>query len=225
MNMAGNGMQSDLFREAAPKKKPSKLPKLVAMLILAGIIGFYLFSGDEPSKIVAMPEASVPTTKSTVSPASSVIRLTSTSEPTPASKPPAVAISRVTQIPGGAARALIAEFKEKKGIADLQQIIKSAEKFKREAMLTDAYLLYFFAARQGDSAAALVLAKMNDPAYHSKQTSMMDQPDLVQAYKWYQQAARSGQAAAQKNLNDFRARMEQASAGNAEAKQLSLQWQ
>ena len=93
-------------------------------------------------------------------------------------------------------------------------------------MLADAHLLYFFAARQGYSAAAQALAKMHDPAYYSKQTSVMDGPDLAQAYKWYRQAAKGGQANAKKELNNFRAQVEQmAASGNVEAKQLSLLWQ
>jgi len=235
MNMADNGFQNDLFREVAPrKKKPNPLPKIIVMLVLAGAAGFYLFSDNEPTKIISMPkEAAVVTAES---PASSVIQPT----PAPASKPAAnetvVATPKTTpkaksrveikQRPGALARALIAEFRAKKGPANLKQIVKSAAAFKTEGKYTDAYLLYFFAAREGYGPAAQVLARMYDPAHYSKQASLLDQPDLVQAYKWYRQAARSGQAAAQSELNDFRARMEQlATGGNIEAKQLVLQWQ
>jgi len=234
MNMADNGFQNDLFREVAPrKKKPNPLPKIIVMLVLAGVAGFYLFSDNEPTKIISMPKESAAIAES---PASSVIQPAPASALKPAASRPVAAVPKTTpkakskiearQNPGDSARAVVAEFRAKKGAANLKQIVKSAEAFKAKGKYTDAYLLYFFAAREGYAPAAQVLARMYDPAHYSKQTSMLDQPDLVQAYKWYRQAARGGQAAAQRELNDFRARMEQlAAGGSAEAKQLALQWQ
>lgn len=223
--MADNGLQNDLYREVSPKKRqPSPLPKIIVMLVLAGVIGFYLFSGSEPARIVSMPEGVAPAVTAT-SPASSVIRPASESKPVAA--PPVVKSAiQAKQNPGDSARVLIAEFRAKKGSADLKQIITSADEFSAKGMQADAYLLYFFAARRGESRAAQVLAKMHDPAYHSTQNRVLDQPDLVQAYKWYRQAARGGQASAQKELNSFRAQVEQlAAGGDTEAKQLLLQWQ
>lgn len=235
MNTADNGLQSDLYREVAPKKKkPGPLPKIVVVVVLVGIAGFYLFSDNEPAKIISMPEGAAPATK-TEDATSSVIRPAPAGTSAPiegavdtASKAKSRVRSTIParQNPGNSARKLIAGFKAKKGIAILKQAIESADKFQAKGMYTDAYLLYFFAARGGDNSAAQVLAKMHDPVYHSKQTSMLDQPDLVQAYKWYQRAARGGQATTQNDLNDFRARVEQMAAGDdSEAKQLSLQWQ
>ena len=223
--MADNGLQNDLYREVSPKKRqPSPLPKIIVMLVLAGVIGFYLFSGSEPARIVSMPERAAPAVTAT-SPASSVIRPASESKPV-AALPVAKSAIQARQNPGDSARVLIAEFRAKKGSADLKQIITSADEFSAKGMQADAYLLYFFAARRGESRAAQVLAKMHDPAYHSTQNRVLDQPDLVQAYKWYRQAARGGQASAQKELNSFRAQVEQlAAGGDTEAKQLLLQWQ
>jgi len=224
MNMADNGLQNDLYREVSPKKRqPSPLPKIIiVMLILAGV-GFYLFSDSEPARIVSMPEAAAPAVTATSS-TSSVIRPASESKPV-AAPPKARSAIQARQNPGDSARALIAEFRAKKGSADLKQILTSADEFSAKGMQADAYLLYFFAARRGDGRAAQVLAKMHDPAYHSTQDSMLDQPDLVQAYKWYRQAARGGQASAQNELNSFRAQVERlAASGDTEAKQLLLQW-
>ena len=50
MNTVDNDVQSDLLREVAPKKKPSALPKIIVMLLLAGVVGFYLFLANEPAK-------------------------------------------------------------------------------------------------------------------------------------------------------------------------------
>ncbi len=234
MNMADNGFQNDLFREVAPrKKKPNPLPKIIVMLVLAGVAGFYLFSDNEPTKIISMPKKTAAIVES---PAPSIIQPAPVSASKPALNEPVAAAPKTTpkaessvavrQRPGASARALIAEFRAKKGPANLKQIAKSAAAFKAKGRYTDAYLLYFFAAREGYVPAAQILARMYDPAHYSKQTSILDQPDLVQAYKWYRQAARGGQATAQRELNDFRARMEQrAAGGSAEAKQLALQWQ
>ncbi len=225
MNMADNGLQNDLYREAAPKKrKASPLPKIIVMLTLAGVVGFYLFSGNESARIINMPEGAAP--------ASSVIQPTPASESAPQAKAPVATPSEARSAiqprekPGDLARALIAGVRAKKGPADLKRIMESADGFRAKGMQADAYLLYFFAARRGESRAAQVLAKMHDPAYHSVQESILDQPDLVQAYKWYRQAARGGQPSAQRALNSFRAQVEQlAAAGDREAKQLYLQWQ
>ncbi|MCF6355403.1 MAG: hypothetical protein L3J26_09965 [Candidatus Polarisedimenticolaceae bacterium] len=223
--MADNGLQNDLYREVSPKKRqPGPLPKMIVMLVLAGVVGFYLFSGSEPARIVSMPEGVAPAV-TTTSPAPSVIRPASESKPV-AAAPAANAAIQARQNPGDSARALIAEFRAKKGPTDLKQIMTSADEFSAKGMQADAYLLYFFAARRGESLAAQVLAKMHDPAYYSTQNSVLDQPDLVQAYKWYRQAARGGQASAQNELNSFRAQVEQlAAGGDTEAKQLLLQWQ
>jgi len=235
MNMADKGLQGDLFNEVTQKKtKPNPLPKIIVMLALAGIIGFFMFYENEPAKIVSIPKATTPAANRAESTASSIIQPAPGSKLKPIVRKPAApqaqptvnSAKEATQPPGNSARALITEFKAKKGTTDLKQIVKSAERFKAKGMLADAHLLYFFAAKRGDSSAALVLAKMNDPAHHSQQSSVMDQPDLVQAYKWYQQAARSGKTSHQKDLNDFRTRMEQkAASGDIAAKQLSLQWQ
>ncbi len=234
MNTADKGLQNDLYREVAPKKKkPGPLPWIIVVIVLAVVVGFYLFS-DKPTKAINMPEATAPAAKGG-SAASSVIQpapvaTSATSEgaadTTSKARPRVKSTIQPRQNPGDSARKLIAGFRAKKGAANLKQAIESADRFQAKGMLTDAYLLYFFAARGGDNHAAQVLAKIHDPAYHSRQTSMLDQPDLVQAYKWYRQAARGGQAAVQNDLNDFRARVEQMAAnGNREAKQLSLQWQ
>ncbi len=234
MNTVNNDLQSDLLREVAPKKKSSALPKIIVIAILAltGITSFYLFYNSAPVKIVNIPKATTPSTKAIVSPTSNtiqpapIIRLAPTAKIPVSAAPKTEPTTKITPPPGDLARVVIAEFKKKKGPTNLQQLLKSANEFSTKAMHADAYLLYFFAAKQGSSSAALVLAKMHDPAHYSQQTSMMDQPDLVQAYKWYQQAARGGQATAQKALNNFRAQVEQmATNGYAEAKELYLQWQ
>jgi len=233
MNMADNDSQNDLLREVAPKKKkPSALPKIIVMLLLAGAVGLYLFPADEPAKIVDIPKVTAPAEEMAVDSESSAVQPASESESV--AHAPAILIpksevdsaAKIIRTPGSSARAIIAKSKEAKEPVNLKQIFNSAQEFKAKSMLADAHLLYFFAARQGHSAAAQALAKMHDPAHYSKQTSVMDGPDLVQAYKWYRKAAKGDHSAARKELNNFRTQVEQmAASGNSEAKQLSLQWQ
>jgi hypothetical protein len=100
-----------------------------------------------------------------------------------------------------------------------------AEEQRSAGRLTDAYLLYFFAARHGNADAALELGTQADPAYYSVGTSNLDAPDAGQAYKWYRMAATAGNAEAERRLAELRNRVElQATAGDAQAQRLMLQW-
>jgi TPR repeat protein len=81
--------------------------------------------------------------------------------------------------------------------ADFQQAYERAQEFRREDRLADAQVLYFFAARGGHAQSQYELATMNDPLYHSDQTSLLGDPDPFQAYKWYSAALQRGIAAAE----------------------------
>ncbi len=226
MNMADKGLQNDLYREVSPKKRRrSPLPGVaVALLLAGGAAALYLLPDEGPERVVPMPEGGAAPAVVAGDSASSVIRPAPGPRQRPATPETGSAI-QPRQEPGDSARVLIAGFRADEGAVDLQQVVRSADEFLARGMPTDAYLLYFFAARRGAHRAAEVLARMHDPAFFSAQHGVLDQPDLVQAYKWYQQAARSGQAAAQRALNDFRAQVEQRAAdGDAEARRLSLQW-
>jgi TPR repeat protein len=125
---------------------------------------------------------------------------------------------------GDLARAIIEELRGQ-GRVDLDQVYERAERFRAVGLLADAYLLYFFAARQGYAEAALALGRMYDPKTFSREASILEQPDLVQAHKWYQVAARAGDEAAKRHLADLRGRVERtAGQGDEEARRLMMQW-
>ena len=125
---------------------------------------------------------------------------------------------------GERARTIIEEIQ--KGDAPLgDAAYAQAEEQRSAGRLTDAYLLYFFAARNGNADAALELGTQADPAYYSVGTSNLDAPDAGQAYKWYRMAAAAGSTEAERRLAELRGRVElQATTGDAQAQRLMLQW-
>lgn len=127
--------------------------------------------------------------------------------------------------PGAKARALIASMRAA-GTIDLDQALAAAAQAQSEGELANAYLLYFFAAREGSGTAALELGKQADPATRDPLNSVFAAPDLNQAYKWYKIAAGNGESEARDRLADLQARVEQmAAGGDPQAQRISLLWQ
>ncbi len=148
-----------------------------------------------------------------------------TIDPTAATTPPTAVDSALDTARGDRARVVIAQLRKNGGEVDVDELFARAERFRGAGMLADAHILYFFAARRGHARSAMVLGTMYDPSYHSNITSIMDDPDLGQAHKWYLQAANGGDMVAKEHLHDLRARVERAAAGgDQEAARLRLQW-
>jgi TPR repeat protein len=127
---------------------------------------------------------------------------------------------------GDSAREIIAELSSSETGADYAQAYERAQEFQADGRPADAMLLYFFAARGGNAAAAFDLATFHDPNHHAETSSLMDEPDAFQAYRWYRQAEEAGHEAASERLTDLRAWAKRtADTGNAEAERLLLQWE
>jgi hypothetical protein len=125
--------------------------------------------------------------------------------------------------PGSAARALIRELRSQTP-PDLERAYRAAQKYQQAGQLDDAYLLYFYAAREGYGPAAMQLAREADPSSF-KQTGLLDAPDELQANKWYSLAQQAGVADAAAALAKLRSAVEQkAEAGDAHARRIMLQW-
>jgi TPR repeat protein len=60
-----------------------------------------------------------------------------------------------------------------------------------------ALLIYRYAQRKGDAAAAKAIGRMYDPTTYSKTTSAFDTPDADQAATYYEQAAKAGDVEAE----------------------------
>ncbi len=146
----------------------------------------------------------------------------------PAVAPPASAVTPTTANagpPGDRARDLISAIKQGEQKLSLEQIFNEAGRLQQDGLVTDAYLLYFYAARQGHGPSAFQLAEMNDPAYFGVGTELMEKPDPMQAYKWYKVAAASQVDGAGERLNKLRGSVEAAaSAGDPAAQRLMLNW-
>ncbi len=140
--------------------------------------------------------------------------------PSESPTPAATAVERAAD-----ARSVIAELEQSVPV-DYAEAVARAEQFHQEGRLADAQLLYFFAARGGNAAAAFALATMNDPNHHSSATSLLPEPDAFQAYKWYSTARDGGMSEAAARLDALHAWAETAAAnGDADAERLLLQWQ
>jgi len=123
-------------------------------------------------------------------------------------------------------RAIIARLKAQRQKPDLDDVFRQAEAFILKGQLEDAHLLLFFAARLGHPMSARTLGSMFDPNHHTSSTSLMDEPDLAQSYKWYKIAADAGDPVALERLSELKILVElAASSGDEEAKMLLLNWQ
>ncbi|PVV08528.1 MAG: hypothetical protein B6D77_11745 [gamma proteobacterium symbiont of Ctena orbiculata] len=127
---------------------------------------------------------------------------------------------------GGPARGLISRLRSGEATLDPHQILNQVDAYRKEGMLTDAYLLLFYAAREGDGGAAFSLADMHDPNHFNKANPLLDKPDSYQAHKWYSVAAGKGLDKANERLKSLKRTTEaQAKKGDLAAQRLLLNWQ
>jgi len=153
--------------------------------------------------------------------------------PTPVEEPEGIAPDKpepaetvaTRQERGDAAREIIQKLQEKTPI-DYDDAFRRGRRYHKDGRLADAQILYLFAARGGHAQAAFELAAMYDPIYHSPDTSLMDEPDPFQAYKWYKKAEESNHVEAGARLERLHAWVQEAAnKGDAEAERLLLVWE
>ncbi|MBF0256703.1 MAG: hypothetical protein HQL47_09655, partial [Gammaproteobacteria bacterium] len=109
--------------------------------------------------------------------------------------------------------------------ADPETLFAQAGSFMQQGQLADAYLIYFYLAKQGHGPSTLVLAEMADPAYYDPKTSFYEAPDFAQAHKWYMQAMMLGITKAEAQLRDLKLRVKAAAAsGDEKASRLLVGW-
>lgn len=199
--------------DSAPQRRSGPW-KLILVVAIATLIGVWLVPGDSPDDAGTgtAPETAA---EGTPQPPSLLDETEATAE----------AAAPVDRRPGAKARALIAEMRDS-GNADLDRVYREAERAQAAGELPDAYLLYFFAAREGHAPSALALGRQADPASHVPASSVFEAPDLTQAHKWYDIAARNGSTAGREQLAALRGRVDRMAAeGDAEAQRISLLWQ
>jgi len=190
--------------------------KLIIVVALLTLIGVWLVPGDAPEDTpvpVEVPDTAPPS-------------LLGEDDSTAPQAPPTIEDTEaVDDSPGARARALIARLRAE-GAVDLTAVYDAARAAQAEGQLADAYLLYFFAAREGHALSALALGTQADPGSRNPQDSVFADANLTQAHKWYQIAADAGNAEAGDRLADLRQRVERRAAeGDRQAQRLSLLWQ
>jgi TPR repeat protein len=132
----------------------------------------------------------------------------------------------IAAIEGGGARALIARLRAGETDFNPDQVLNQITIYQNEGKTTDAYLLLFFAAREGDATAAFSLASMHDPNHFTKGNPLLEKPDAYQAHKWYSAAAEKGIPKANERLRRLKQTTEKkAKKGDLAAKRLLLNWQ
>lgn len=149
-------------------------------------------------------------------------------EPLPESTRPieTVAPAETAAERGDSAREIIEELRSAGDDIDYAVAYERAQQFRSEGRFADAQLLLFFAARGGHAPAAFDLATLHDPNHHDGESSLADEPDAFQAYRWYVTARDAGHESADERLAELRAWAEStAASGNADAERLLLQWE
>ncbi len=125
--------------------------------------------------------------------------------------------------PGMRAREYIEQLRAAGEPYPLAEVHAKAGKHLADGSLADAHLLYFFAAREDHLPSILVLGEMSDPTLFRAENSLLDHADVIQAYKWYQKAARLGDAVASERIGGLQQWASDASqAENPHARQLLL---
>ena len=200
--------------------------KLIVIVVVITLIGVWLVPDDEPSDEVSTAQPQGPATGTDTRPPSLLGGDKEDPQTADArADAPVDSTAVVDDRPGAKARALIRQMRAQ-GDIDLDAVIAAARKSQIAGELADAYLLYFFAAREGSLDAALELGKQADPATRDPLSSVFENPDFNQAHKWYKMAAGGGSTEARNRLQDLQRRVEKlAASGDAQAQRISLLWQ
>lgn len=187
---------------------------VLALIVIA--VGAYFLSSGSDAPEESSPGIPVPVSVAPATDASSA------STVTPVSEAP-----RADSKPGDEARALIAKLRAADAPIDLQQVHVRAVRFAEAKQPVDAYLLWFFAAREGHGPSAFVLGEMYDPEYFDADAfgAVIGQPDPAQALKWYQRALNAGEVMADERIAALTERIEhEAADGDDDARRLMLGW-
>jgi TPR repeat protein len=194
--------------------------KLIALVAAVTFIGVLLVPGEAPqqkTEAISVPGQA----DDTVTERPSLLDRPQTAEPD-AALPTA---ADQGQRPGVKARQWIADLRQRNEY-DTERVFEVARQTQAQGEQTDAYLLYFFAARDGHAGAALALGTQADPAHRDPDNSVFEQADLSQAFKWYKAAAERGNAEAGQRLSALQKTVQDlAAAGDENAQRLSLYWQ
>jgi TPR repeat protein len=200
---------------------PARNPLIWISLVVIGLIIFVLLSGDRDLRLPGSNsgETSDETLETTTTAIASV-EATTTIEGDGAVG--TIERSLLVQ-PGMRAREYIKDLRDQGKPYPFEKIYETAQKYMQEGSLADAHLLYFFAAREDHVPSIMKLAEMSDPTLFRAEDALMDDADVIQAYKWYRKAADMGHPLASDRVDGLQQWASNAAEdGNLNARQLLL---
>jgi TPR repeat protein len=202
---------------------PQRNPLFWTGLAVAGLILFIFFGSDRNGSGVLSPErygSDIHSSERAVDQKEAELEQTTTST----SLINNGTIDRELLMPPGMGARKTIETTRKTGKPyPLAEIFNKAKLYQEDGSLADAHLLYFFNAREGHLESIMQMALMSDPTQFRSDTSLLDQADAVQSYKWYQKAALTGYQPAIDSVQNLRQwALDEAELGNPDARQLLL---
>jgi hypothetical protein len=221
-------------RKPAPWRNPLVW---IAAVIVGFITSFLLFGGREAplegdDRVTEEQARTLPPVEQTVNtqartaaqadePAGDEVAAVGQS-PMPAAGP-SLAPTGTKHGEGNEARDYIQNIRSTGDVQDLAAVFTRAGQLAAAGKQTDAYLLYFFAAREGHAPSAFVLGGLSDPNHYRPGANLASQPDPLQSLKWYRVAASDGYKDALSRLHELEKWVEQrARSGDVHAQQLLL---
>ena len=192
-----------------PRSSSRGNPLLWISLAVIGLILFVLLSGDRGDPMSGGSDEIVGTDE--------VDEVTDTDETT------GVIERSLLMPPGMRARQFVKQLRSEGRPYPLGVVYEKAQRFRQDGSLADAHLLFFFAAREDHLPAMMVMGEMSDPTLFRAENSLLDDADVIQAYKWYQKAAEKGyQPASERVVGLHQWALDEAESGNSYARQLLL---
>ncbi len=200
-------------RKQTPVKKPFSFQTLLIVFALILIAtSFFIGDGEQPEEVSGL-EIKKPALNDSAAKNSVIANTTTTGLPA----------SLENLLDGEQARSLI-KTTLGKGQQSPADIFSQAEKLRKTGKYTDAWLLHFYAARQGHAPSSASLAFMSDPGTYQKFGSPLANGDEFQALKWYSLATKQGDTKSADNFNQFKKHLQnKANSGDTHSRQLLLQ--
>ncbi len=190
---------SNLIESSPPMRRPN--PLIWISLIVVGVIIYILLASDRDTPMEAA------------------------SEPTLVDNSGEIERSLLIP-PGMRARQYIAQIREESQPYPHTRVFEKGLGYQNEGSLADAYLLFFFSAREEFIPAIMKMGEMADPALFVVEDSLLDHADVIQAYKWYKKAAMLGHEPAAERMKSLQLwAMAESKVGNPEARQLLLNFE
>ncbi len=195
------------------ESSPHRNPLIWISLVVVGLIIFVFLSGDRGDSLRSSDSA-----KS--------VEAQETAETVESGEVEGTIERSVLAPPGLRAREYIEQLRKEAKPYPLAVVFEKAQEYLQEGSLADAHLLYFFAAREDHVPSIMKLGEMSDPNLFRAEDALLDDADVIQAYKWYRKAADMGHQPANERVDGLQQwASNEAEVGNPYARQLLLNFE